>query len=276
MGGKIKPGLRMETVNGASVAGLTKKEVVTHVKASIAVCTLTFTEDPAGYSSFQSRKAGNTGGAAAPPPPPPVAGNTPGGGATVFASMGRLQVIKFLKSKGVDYSAVSKDIDALRTLANAAEGGGGGDGGDDATYANEEYNSSKPDYAAAMPVTADYAESAPAIDTMGRLQLIKLLKSKGIDYSAVSKDIDALRGLARGDGYGVLEPAPEAEARAAPPAPTPAPAAAPAPPAPAPAGGGDDYDGMGRLSLIKLCKERSLAYQSVAKDVEGLKALLRS
>ena len=47
-------------------------------------------------------------------------------------------------------------------------------------------------------------------------------------------------------------------------------------PSPAEAASGDEYDGMGRLQLVKLCKERGLAYQAVAKDPAGLKALLRA
>jgi len=39
---------------------------------------------------------------------------------------------------------------------------------------------------------------------------------------------------------------------------------------------GDDLDGMGRLQLVKKCREKGLDYKAISKDVEALKALLRS
>jgi hypothetical protein len=42
-----------------------------------------------------------------------------------------------------------------------------------------------------------------------------------------------------------------------------------------PANGHEDYSGMGRLELLRKCKERGLDHKPVAKDVDALRRLLR-
>lgn len=95
---------------------------------------------------------------------------------------------------------------------------------------------------------------------MGRLALIKLLRSRNVEYHD-AKDVNALRALAKASDSG--DPAP-------------APASAP-PPALEPASQtSNNYDDWGRLQLLKECRNRNLDYKPIAKDVQALKQLLIS
>ena len=91
--------------------------------------------------------------------------------------------------------------------------------------------------------------------------LVKYLRGAGVDYSA-AKNVEELRNLVRNHQGG-------SGASAAPAA-----AAAPAPKVER-SGGTDEFAGMGRLQLVKACRDRGLPYQSAGRDVEKLLALLR-
>jgi len=72
--------MRFVTVNGVTVAGMTKKQVTDLLKASSGSCALTFVEDPQGYTAFtayaekkkQAKLAAASRAEAAQAPPLPV------------------------------------------------------------------------------------------------------------------------------------------------------------------------------------------------------------
>ena len=91
-------------------------------------------------------------------------------------------------------------------------GGGGGDGGDGGDGGTGPDNPDMMDQMMAemgMPVGNDDPASAPAsveaaappggdeLDGLGRLKLVKLAREKGLDYKAISKDVEALKALLR-------------------------------------------------------------------------------
>ena len=123
-------------------------------------------------------------------------------------------------------------------------------------------------------------------DTMGKLAVMKLLRSRGVDFSnpagGGTRPVEELRTLARQSDA----PANPFAAPAAAPAqanPFAAPAAAPAQtnpfavpaaaPAPAPAiSGGEDFSGWGKLKLIKLLRDKGMDRDAYAGlDVEQLR-----
>ena len=85
--------------------------------------------------------------------------------------------------------------------------------------------------------------------------------------------------LAAGGGQDLYANATPAAERAPAPAAAAAPAPAAAAAAPAPAGGGgggEDYESMGRLKLVKICREKGLDYKPVSSDKPALIRLLQA
>ena len=154
---KVFPKQKIVALDGESIAGLTKKGLLTKLKdgASTTV-VLTLADSPAEYAAFEMKKnakAEKTRAAAAtsaPPPSPPatlstnpfdaaptdVADSTnpfgatpavpatPAGPAIDYASMGRLKLLKLAKERGLDFKPVQKDAVGLRRLLQGADASG--------------------------------------------------------------------------------------------------------------------------------------------------------
>jgi hypothetical protein len=99
------------------------------------------------------------------------------------------------------------------------------------------------------------ASSSSQYEGMRRLAIIKVLRSRDVDYSAC-RNVDELRALAisTDTSSGSLEPAP--------------PPLSMTPVAPAPS----DYDSLGRLAIIKILRARDVDY-SACVNVDELRAL---
>lgn len=117
-----------------------------------------------------------------------------------------------------------------------------------------------PDDAASSPMAVEAAAPAAASSSsqyegMRRLAIIKVLRSRDVDYSAC-RNVDELRALAisTDTSSGSLEPAP--------------PPLSMTPVAPAPS----DYDSLGRLAIIKILRARDVDY-SACVNVDELRAL---
>lgn len=138
-----------------------------------------------------------------------------------FADMKRLQLIKFLRGKNVDYSD-APSVEALRVLARSTVSGTASETGISAPVTASD----------TAPVTA--SDTTPVIasdktvsttkitdstvsptnigdeyDNMKRLGLIKLLRERGVDYSN-AKDIAELRALCRSNETNSATPTPAA------------------------------------------------------------------
>ena len=279
--GKVEPGLRIISCNGTLLAGMDKKQVVAVVKSSQGQCLLEFKKDAEGLAAYQNRHS-NGGGGGADQAPAAVEDRMASQMAEMESAMG-------------GFASPTAPVDQI-------------------DYGNADYNAeqvdyaeipaAKVDYAEQMPTQVDYAEAAPPagggvdISTFGKMKLISFLRKAGADYKQANGDIDALRtlayaadrassGLAGSGGqelYANALPAstPAAAERAQAPAPPPPRAAAASGAEPAaigdglPQAQGTDYESMGRLKLVKLCKEQGLDYSGVAKDKPGLIRLLRA
>eukprot|EP00729_Bicosta_minor_P012721 gene12721-7594_t len=125
---------------------------------------------------------GSAAPAAEPATPPPTPVSVPTS-ANDYGELGRLALLKECRARGLDFKAVSKDPDALRRLLRASD-------------------LDSPTNVVNVTLAGDSALATPAavrtrkdyVD-MARLALLKECRARGLDFKAVSKDVDALRGL---------------------------------------------------------------------------------
>jgi hypothetical protein len=106
-------------------------------------------------------------------------------------------------------------------------------------------------------------------DGLSRLRLIRACKEREIEFSAVAKDDVGLRNLlesADNKAAKVLARKGKKERSVT--------GEAPTEKKKGKRGSAREYQDMGRLKLIKLCKEKKLEYKAVQKDVAGLIKLL--
>lgn len=180
----VSDGLQIMSINGTSVTGSSKSDVVSLMKGSDRV-EITFQINQTGLGAVKKSKSSSS--LASPPTSPPAVStnpfevpiaesHTPTASSSVFDGMGRLALIKHLRSVGVDYSN-AKNVDELRELAIQSSGSAPTE-----ANANEAVGS-----ALAAPVS-EY-------DNMGKLALIKILRSKNIDYKG--KGVEELRELVK-------------------------------------------------------------------------------
>ena len=177
---EVRAGRSVPLVNGTDTKAIPKKEVKNIMKES-ATLEMTFGPDfplevaapaaapaatpaaaPAAALMATVPAAAQVVAAAAPAP----SSSTPD-----YASMGRLALLKECRSKGLDTSAISKDKDALVALL---QGGGG----------------------SSPPAAAAAAGNDDAFTDMGRMGLIRHLRSKDVDYSGAT-NVEELRELCR-------------------------------------------------------------------------------
>jgi hypothetical protein len=357
---QITPGLRIAGVAGSAIGpDMTKKDVVKIIKASsdAGQITLQLKDDAAGFAAFQADKyaasAPPSPMPSAPPSPPPGRASPPATAAAAgdeVSTMGRLACMKLLRQRGVDYSAVKSDVDAIRELVRSTADDGGGDvdgpppppppsASEHADLVRKPSISSQDiDWEAAKgrssfdrggvaaasvsipkgedgyglvlsgPADADEAAANPGITikkvkkegpaaAMKFLVGCTLLTVNGKDVTTLTKK--KANGLIKrsespveigyaphaGDTGGAGSGGGEEPAYGT----TSAFGRGGGGDGGGGGGGGEEstnpfvgghepskYEGMGRLKLIKECKNRGLDYKDIAKDVEALKAMLSS
>ena len=112
-----------------------------------------------------------------------------------YADLGRLKLVKLCRDRGIDYQSIAKDASAMQKALLAHDSGGGPPPSLPAATPKA------PTPQAPMPpAPSQTPTAAPAndsYDSMGRLQLIKECRTKGIDYKTAGKDIEALKALLR-------------------------------------------------------------------------------
>ena len=125
--GKFKVGQRIVSFNKKNLNGMAKKAIVQIVKDATGSVTVKWKKDDTGYQNYLSLKAAKDSGGgatAAPAPAKPAAsgggGGGGGGGGDDYEGMGRLQLIKECRTKGIDYKSAGKDVEALKALLRAA------------------------------------------------------------------------------------------------------------------------------------------------------------
>jgi len=122
--GKFKVGQRIVSFNKKNLNGMAKKAIVQIVKDATGSVTVKWKKDDTGYQNYLSLKAAKDsgGGATAAPAPakPAASGGGGGGGGDDYEGMGRLQLIKECRTKGIDYKSAGKDVEALKALLRAA------------------------------------------------------------------------------------------------------------------------------------------------------------
>merc|ERR1711935_411883 len=175
-------------------------------------------------------------------------------------------------TKGVTKIDGSAPVAAPPTNPFAGNNPFGGGGEDGNPFSGGDGNPFGAPAAAAVP--ADEYES------LGRLKLVKLCRDKGLDFKAVAKDVEGLKALLRGGAAAAVPDAdfnPFASATAPDSANplTPFDSVPPAAAPPAAAPPAQDYSSMGRLALMKECREKNLDYKAVARDPDALRRLLR-
>ena len=190
----IKPGSRIRKVDATDVYASPKADCIAAIKASPSkvVFTLEPGAQPPPKPAFDGVAGNDTAGYVqqSPPPATAAAASPAGDGADQFDGMKRLQLIKYLRDAGLDYRSAN-DHDDLKAMAraHAAQAGPPAPEGPPAAAA--------PAQAAAAPTTDGGDEFA----AMKRLQLIKLLREKNVDYHS-AKNVEELRELARGTASG--------------------------------------------------------------------------
>jgi hypothetical protein len=144
--GNIRVGMKISSINDTSCAGMDKAEVVKLMKEMAGPTKVDFVLDETGFAALNTATATKS----APPPQAKqvqhseslydngeadadtsLYDNADGSDATSpekrnnsdIATMSRLRLIKLLKEKNIDYSAIdSKDVEAVRALAFAVAG----------------------------------------------------------------------------------------------------------------------------------------------------------
>eukprot|EP00039_Didymoeca_costata_P008827 m.117307 g.117307 ORF g.117307 m.117307 type:complete len:2031 (-) comp14246_c0_seq3:549-6641(-) len=249
--GQLLPMQRILTLNGSDVRNATKVDVVGLIKSSVSTVYFVVTREPdaVGFSQFDKTAVSSTppdstpASSEAPTQPPPQPPNQEG---PVYEEMGRLKLLKLARERQLDYQSVQKDKDGLIQLLKHADSTGS--------------VSPPASTSATLPPTAP-EEEAPVAPP----------PEPPTDFNP----------------FGAPPPAPEPEeppAPSAPPPPPPEPEEVPAPTVPPPEPpvasveaqetGGNPYQGMGRLKMLKIAKERGLEYKQVAKDPVALMQLL--
>jgi len=258
--GMIKPGQKMISVNGIDVTSSTKKETTAVFKNGGELIEIVLQYDPVGYqvyddgaefntamdeyrarmqseitrSPLSSTTTTTTATAPSTTPPTPTATLTQssstlppstGGGLSMdYASMGRFALIKVLKQRGIDYSAVSKDKDALTQLAIDSDPEGKSQPQEEAVETPTPTPTPPKPEPTPQPVVVEPPPpptpvATPTVDpttlgstdpspylAMGRLALVKILKQRRVDYAAVAKDKDKLVELAMSSDPALTQP----------------------------------------------------------------------
>ena len=232
--GNIEPGMRIVAVNGASLEEKGKAEVVKLIKAGGEELTITFATSEDVLASAVERAMLN------------VPDNFTAHASQVAVDEG-------------DEDRVP--IDRLETLERQKKGKSSGLQGNDRRSRRSNAKMKKQE---------------------GEKQRAAELAEKLLSGELSGDDVRAsIIGAASDDGASVSEPV-EPDTPAAPAEPdTPASPAEPDTDTPAtpaepdtPAAPAETYEGVGRLKLVKFCRDRELDYKAVAKDVDALKGLL--
>ena len=178
--GQIHPGMHIKSVNGTDVSQSTKADCIAAIKASPSKIVFEFIPT-AEVPQFDGVPGNDTAGYQVQIPEDTPMKHSEG---TVpeddpFDSMRRLELIKYLRDAGLDYRQANNP-DELKTMAREHARTTG-------TAPTVKSAPSKP--APTAPIGDEFAD-------MKRLQLIKLLREKKVDYSA-AKNVEELRELAR-------------------------------------------------------------------------------
>eukprot|EP00039_Didymoeca_costata_P015995 m.279354 g.279354 ORF g.279354 m.279354 type:complete len:1428 (+) comp16321_c1_seq34:142-4425(+) len=205
--GKIKIGDRIVNLNGSIPERSSKKELIESIKNFQGNVKVRVENDESGYNAFLTHKAEKDAmGSSKPAPVQEAIPSDPG--TNPYADMGRLALIKVLRTNNVDYSHVSKDLEGLRALAmqtSSSQSAAPVSNPDPTPPSNipeqtnpfvvpDEEPTNPPQ--ASTPVSAP-AESGDEYEGLGRLQLIKLCRERGLDYKLIAKNVEALRNLLR-------------------------------------------------------------------------------
>ena len=191
-----------------------------------------------------------------------------------FSTMSRLALIKELRGQGVDYKAHAQDVDKLRELCRGGGGGGASklkpaklevtvptplglsfDG-----YPGTGYFITKVKAGGNGEATGKFSEGTRIVcfnnvkvNGMVKKDIVQIVKdTQGqviVEYKTDAKGFSKFKQI-KADKDAAKN-------------------------APAASSGADEYEGKGRLQLIKMCREKNLEYKQAGKDVEALKALLR-
>jgi hypothetical protein len=312
--GQINVGQRIHTVNDKELVGLSKQEVVMLVKASAGVCQLTFLNDSGGYTAYKANSASSglpIAAATAPAAPAAAAADS-------VDALGRLALVKVLKGRGIDYSAIAKDVPKLRLLVKSTAPSSQEEVADDLElYSNEEYNAPKAEVAVLPPASkqtkkkssvkggSKKKKSGPVTvsvglpvgmsfdgsDTLGffvtsvkRGGEAEATKLISVGQQILTINGKATAGLAKQEvvmlvkastGGCELSFQDDASAFAAFKTST-ANSGSNQAAAPPTANDADPIAGLGRLALVKLLKTRGIDYSDISKNVDALRALVRA
>lgn len=125
---------------------------------------------------------------------------------------------------------------------------------------------------AAVPTELPESAEASKYSTLGRLTLVKECQSRGIDTSAVGKDVSLIRSLLEEDdalkGNQLQRKGNDSSIISS---------SIPHKPltsSQAPAELSNKYSGVGRLALVKQCRERGLPFETAGRDISKLIKLL--
>jgi len=223
-----------------------------------------------------------------------------------YSTMSRLQCIKTLRQRQIDYKSVATDLDGLRNLLTASDLANGGDGGNDGDASEP---TSTPTPAVEKPVKW-YKEGVTSV-SITKVEGRKLgmsfeespegVRVKGINPSGLMAEhkiievgmlLTSVNGTdvinsRKADCVSIIKAATgtidfefktqpvtsqphEPETKVPPPPKSPAPAQLKQ----QSSSGGDEFDGMGRLALIKMLRSNGVDY-SGASTIEGLRDLAR-
>ena len=122
--GKLSPGMELLKINGVATKPLAKKDVTAAIKTGPDPVVLEVGPGGAGYDAYVTKKAAKDAAKSAAPAAgtaPATAAPAAAGGADELAGLGRLQLIKRCREKGLDYKPIAKDLDALRALIRGSQ-----------------------------------------------------------------------------------------------------------------------------------------------------------
>lgn len=178
-------GLKIMRLNGEDVADRPKSDATAILKSIGPGDSVTVDYDlvPAAVADIAPTSKST---ATQPTPTPTAADTVAAPGQDEYEGMKRLQLIKLLRTRNVDYGD-AKNTDELKELARKSHPGG-------APPPAAPASTSAPTTA---PTPANPSSSGgDEYDGMKRLQLIKLLRSRNVDYGD-AKNIEELKDLAR-------------------------------------------------------------------------------